>query len=173
MTGRRLILILVLIFGLSLQAGAASLPVIIQISPTASISLITNTLGATLLDSIPGANTYLLSVPVAPITLTQSLLGIQWLELNSGVTLPNVGQLGVFQIVSSAAPDWYKYQPSWQHIHAQDALPYSTGRGIVVADINSQVDYSHPALRGHLTGGFDFVSNRQTGSAILNQSSAG
>ena len=164
MTGRRLILSLILVFAfcLSTQAATISLPVIIQISPNANITLITNALGATLLDSIPGANTYLLNVPLAPIQFVQALLGIQWLELNTGVTLPNVGQLGVFPIVSSAAPDWYKNQPSWQHIHSQDALLYSTGRGIVVADINSQVDYSHPALRGHLTSGYDFVSNRQT-----------
>jgi subtilisin family serine protease len=57
-------------------------------------------------------------------------------------------------------------------IRAGRAWSYSTGRGVVVADINSQIDYSHPALRGHLTGGYDFVSNRPAGSAALNQSSA-
>src|SRR2546423_13028840 len=98
MTGRRLILILILVLGLSLstQAATISLPVIIQISPTANITSITSALGATLLDSIPGANTYLLSVPVAPIQFVQALLGIQWLELNSGVTPPHVGALGGF-----------------------------------------------------------------------------
>src|SRR6185503_17678563 len=37
---------------------------------------------------------------------------------------------------------------------------------------NSLVDYSHPALRGHLTGGADFISSRPSSSANLNQSSS-
>ena len=61
---------------------------------------------------------------------------------------------------------------SFKLIRAGDALPYSTGRGMVVADINSKVDIGHPALRGHLTGGYDFVSGRPTGSIALNQSDA-
>src|SRR5262249_2415438 len=42
----------------------------------------------------------------------------------------------------------------------------------VIADINSRIDYGHPALAGHLTSGYDFVTTRPTGSASLNQSSA-
>src|SRR5207249_1691065 len=47
----------------------------------------------------------------------------------------------------------------------------STGRGVVVADINSLVDYSHPSLVGHLTAGYDFVLGRST-TVSLNQSSS-
>jgi subtilisin family serine protease len=43
---------------------------------------------------------------------------------------------------------------------------------MLVADVNSQVDYGHPALRGHLTAGHDFVTTRPTGSGGLNQSSS-
>ena len=53
------------------------------------------------------------------------------------------------------------------------ALPYSTGQAVVVADINSQVDYGHPALRGHLTSGYDFVTARPAGSTALNQAETG
>jgi subtilisin family serine protease len=41
-----------------------------------------------------------------------------------------------------------------------------------VADLNSQVDFSHPALIGHLTSGYDFVANKPQGRVVLNQSSA-
>jgi subtilisin family serine protease len=41
-----------------------------------------------------------------------------------------------------------------------------------VADINSQLDYSHPALLGHLTSGYDFVTSKPGGATALNQSSA-
>src|SRR5262249_23331887 len=44
--------------------------------------------------------------------------------------------------------------------------------GVVVADINSQVDYSHPALVGHLTSGYDFVSDRPQNVTALDDSSA-
>src|SRR5262249_42594910 len=51
----------------------------------------------------------------------------------------------------------------------------STGKGLIIADINALVDYSHPALKGHLTGGYDFVignpSNPNAANS-LNQSTA-
>ena len=78
--GRRAFLILWLILALTMNAGAQlppvvpqlppvipqSLPVIVQISPGANITAIASRLGATVVDSIPGANTYLLNVPIAP-----------------------------------------------------------------------------------------------------------
>jgi subtilisin family serine protease len=172
MTGRPLLLVLTMAFALTASAQPASVPLIIEKSPTASITAITASLGATVVDSIPGADTYLLNVPAVPSPATASLLGIQWLELNTGVTLPGFVQLGVLPIPANAAPDWYKYQPSMQLIRAGAALTYSRGQGVVVADINSQIDYGHPALVGHLAGGYDFVTNRPAGSTALNQSSA-
>src|SRR5207249_9335265 len=40
-------------------------------------------------------------------------------------------------------------------------------------DINSRVDYGHPALLGRLTSGYDFVANTPSSTTTLNQSSAG
>jgi len=107
--GRRAFLILWLILALTMNAGAQlppvvpqlppvippqlppvipqlppvipqSLPVIVQISPGANITAIASRLGATVVDSIPGANTYLLNVPIAP-------------QLNA----PGVQSLGAFR----------------------------------------------------------------------------
>ena len=179
-TGRRLFLIIGLILALGSQGHAqlnlSPVPVIVQISPLANITNIAFALGGTVVDSIPGANTYLLQVPLVPTTLTNSLLsllGIQWIEVNTGVSIPNITVLNQVTIPGTAVPDWYKNQPAWQIIESQGALQYSTGRGIVVADINSQVDYSHPALIGHLTSGYDFVASKPSGSTALNQSEAG
>src|SRR5437773_313753 len=206
--GRRAFLILWLILALTMNAGAQlppvvpqlppvippqlppvipqlppvipqSLPVIVQISPGANITAIASRLGATVVDSIPGANTYLLNVPIAPqlnapgVQSLGALPGIDWVELNTGVTLPSFAVYGIVTVPAAKPADWYKYQPAWQLIEAQQALPYSRGRGIVIADINSQVDSRHPALAGHLTGGYDFVATRPAGSAALNQSEAG
>ena len=101
MTGRRILLVLVLLFGLTAQAGAASYPVIVQISPLSSITSIAAALGGSVVDTIPGANTYLLNVPLVPSATVASLLGIQWMELNQGVTLP-----GFVQLQSSRISVW-------------------------------------------------------------------
>src|SRR6267378_32352 len=174
MAGRRFFLILCIsIFGLSAQAVAASFPLIVQIPPAASITPIAITLGGTVVDSIPGADTYLVNVPFLPSPGTMSLLGIQWMELNKSVTLPRFGIRGVVQVPASTAADWYKNQPSMQLIKAGSARSYSTGSGVVVADINSNLDYAHPALVGHLTSGYDFVATRPPGSRFMDQADAG
>jgi subtilisin family serine protease len=173
MTRRRIFFtLLVLIFGLAAQASAASYPLIIQITPLSSITTIASTLGGTVVDSIPGANTYLLNVPIVPSSTSASLLGIQLMELNTGVTLPGFVQVGVLAVPPGTPPDWYKAQPSMLLIRSANALTYSRGRGVVVADINSKVDVGHPALIGHLTSGYDFVTNKPSATSALNQSSS-
>jgi subtilisin family serine protease len=165
-------LIFVLLF--AVNAHAANLPVIIKIAPTANISLIANTLGGTVLDSIPGANTYLLSLPNLPlVSTTLQLLGVQWIDLNKFMTLPSMVPVAALSVPANAAPDWYKYQPSMQLIRSNAAQPYSGVQSVVVADINSKVDFGHPALIGHLTSGYDFVAGSPAAATQLNQSSAG
>jgi subtilisin family serine protease len=173
MTGRQFLLVLILLSGFSVQALASPLPLIVQISPTASVTNIAMALGGSVVDTIPDANIHLLNVPVVPSSFTASLLGIEWMELNTGVTLPGFIQVGIVTVPGNTASDWYKYQPSMQLIQAGAALPYSTGSGVVVADINSQVDYAHPALVGHLTSGYDFVATHPAGSTALNQAETG
>src|SRR5262245_49151440 len=166
MTRRRIFFtLLVLVFGLAAQASAASYPLIIQISPLSSITAIASTLGGTVVDSIPGTNTYLLNLPAVPTSTMASLLGIQLMELNTGVTLPGFVQVGVLAVPPGSPPDWYKAQPSMLLIRSANALTYSRGRGVVVADINSKVDVGHPALIGHLTSGYDFVANKPSGTS--------
>ena len=173
MTGRRWILSFVLIFTLSVQASAAPVQVIVQLKSNSLLGNVLNLLDGVLLDSIPEANIYLLKLPKLPIvsSLLGNLLGILWTEPNVGVVQPPSGRFGVLQTQSPAA-DWYKYQPAFQKVRAQQALAYSRGEGVVIADINGLVDYAHPALQGHLTGGSDFVSGRSYSAADLNQSSS-
>lgn len=152
----------------------AAVPVIIKVSPTANVQTITSLLGGTILDSLPGANTYLLNLPSLPVlTPLLQLLGLLWVEQNKLMTLPRFAPVGTLSVPSGTASDWYKYQPSMMLIQSNAAQSYSTGRGVVVADINSQVDHGHPGLVGHLTSGYDFVANRSTSATALNQSSAG
>src|SRR5215475_6564816 len=141
---RRILLMLFLMLRLTAYAEA-QVPVIVKLSLLGNINTIAGQLHGTVVDSIPGTKIYLLSLPtpvssvlgsllspvtslVSPVTSLLSqvtgLLGVQWAEVNSGVTLPLVGQLEVLQPASGAAPDWYKAQPTWQIMHAQDALAF-------------------------------------------------
>ncbi len=173
MTGRHLILCLVLILGLAVKGSAATVPVIIQLSPNASLGNVLSIIGGTLVDSIPEARLYLINVPQLPVvTPVLNLLGLQWIETNKGLALPGSAQLGVLRTATATTADFYKNQPAMQLTRSQQALAYATGRGIVVADINSLVDYSHPALRGHLTGGYDFITSKPSNETALNQSSS-
>ncbi len=162
-------MLVVLVLVWSAQAGISA-PLIIQIAPTASIASIVTQLGGSLVDSIPGSGIYLVNVPVVPASTVASLLGIQWMELNTNINLPNFALPGLIRVPGSVAADWYKNQPSYMKMRAGDALSYSRGRGVVVADLNSSVDYSHPALVGHLTSGYDFVSSKPGGYGVLEQS---
>src|SRR5262245_24453802 len=146
MTRCRILLILILLFGLAGQASAASFPLIIEISPLLNIRSIVSALGGTLVDSIPGANTYLVNVPLIPTGAVASLLGIQSMELNKGVALVPAPRPAVLTVPPNTPPDWYKNQPAMLLVRSRDALAYSTGRGVVIADINSKVDVRHPAL---------------------------
>jgi len=94
------------------------------------------------------------------------------MELNYGTTVPSNSRPKYVTVPQTFAASWYKTQPALTLVKAQQALMHATGRGVLVADINSQVDYSHPALAGHLTSGYDFVVGKPTGVTKLNDSSA-
>ncbi|MBI4473767.1 MAG: S8 family serine peptidase [Acidobacteria bacterium] len=170
---KKLLCIALLSLALAAQAEAASYPVIVEVSASTNISLVAAALKGTVVDAIPGTRVYLLAVSEIPVlsSVQLSLLGITSLELDKIVGIPRYAQLGVLSAPPEAA-HWYLRQPSMERIQAAGALQYATGRGVVIADINSKVDYAHPALRGHLTGGYDFVSSRSGYAGVLNQSSA-
>jgi subtilisin family serine protease len=165
--------LLLLLFGFFTANAEAAVPIIIKVSPLANILNIASVLGGSVLDTLPGGDTYLLSVPSLPVvTPLLQLLGVQWIEQNKLLTLPKFTAVGLTPSSSTVA-DWYTHQPAMLLIQSNAAHDYSTGRGIVVADINSRVDYGHPALLGRLTSGYDFVANTPSSAATLNQSSAG
>jgi subtilisin family serine protease len=173
MTGRRIVLlVLMLLIGRASQAESPSFPLIIQAPPNVNIKTITAIIGGKLLDGIPETGYYLINVSSLPSAVTAFLAGIQVFEPDEGITLQGFGRVGILNSPTTRPADWYKQQPSMQLIHSAEALAYSTGRGVVVADLNSRVDVRHPALIGHLTSGYDFVADKQAGSLSLNQSSA-
>jgi len=174
--GATVLILVFLLFTSSTQA-ANPVSVVVKILPGANLTLITNLLGGTVLDAIPDANTYLLKVPSLPVlSPVLKLLGVEWIEANRGLSLPAVGHPALLDVPWNSGNEWYGRQPALQLIRKEAAQQYSTGRGIIIADINSRVDFGHPALAGHLGAGYDFVANRSSQSAAAlndDQSTAG
>src|SRR5215471_1727082 len=124
--GCRLILVGFLIFALCSQAGASrlpllgapSIPLIIHVGPLADILSIVNALGGSLVDSIPGSGIYLVNVPQVPLSALASLLGIDWMELNTSVSLPNFVLPTLISMPPGAPTNWYASQPAWVKLRA-------------------------------------------------------
>src|SRR5262245_21163054 len=138
MTRRHLILALLgVIWLLPLQAAAAPIPVVVKVLTNANLPLIGNLLGGTLIDSIPEANTYLLKLPTLPVvTPLLKLLGVEWIEADRGLSLTPSASLRLLDVPWNDGKDWYRQQPALQLIRTQAAQDYSTGRGLLIADIN-------------------------------------
>jgi subtilisin family serine protease len=170
---KRIVFTFLLLVCFSSQVFGA-VPVIVQLTPLTNVNLVAQLLGGSVLDSVPGVNVHLLSLPSLPVLsgLQLSLLGITSIELDKVVSVGFSPRAGVLTAPGSAAADLYRYQPAMLWVDSENARNYSTGRGIVVADLNARVDYGHPALAGHLTAGFDFVESRSAYSGTLNQSSS-
>ncbi|PYS01085.1 MAG: hypothetical protein DMG12_16005 [Acidobacteria bacterium] len=171
---KRAILCALLVFivgGTSFNAEAAGQRIVVKLNTASPIGPVLNLLNATVLDVISDSNLYLLQVSQLPSlgTLTLNLLGIEYIEVDTTLSGPTLRTLGLVQ--SKSAADWYRLQPALTRIRAVQASKYYDGYGVVVADINSAVDYGHPALQGHLTGGYDFVTAQGSTYAALNQSS--
>ena len=167
---RKLIAALLLIASTQLTVWAGTDHVIVELSPAGQAAAVAGTVGGNVVQAIPGTNFYLMTVPSAAAFANHPPSGVVAIEQNSAASVSPSGAIGIIR--TSAAAEWYAKQPAMQLVNAGKAAAVASGRGIVIADINSKVDVGHPALIGHLTGGYDFVAERMNGSASLNQSSA-
>ena len=163
--------LLFLIIAVNGVDAEASQRIVVELNNGSPIRPVLTLLNATVLDVISESNLYLLEASSLPglSTLTLNLYGITYIEADTTLFAPTLRTLGVLR--SNAAADWYRMQPAFTLIRANRASAYYDGYGVVVADINSAVDYGHPALRGHLTSGVDFVSQQGPSYAALNQAS--
>jgi subtilisin family serine protease len=168
---RKLLAALLLVAGVQLT-GWASENVVVELAPNARAADVAASVGGQVLDSVPGTSQYLMKVPSAAAMAHNPLLGVVHVELNNAVALPSGAWASILRTSGSKGAEWYAQQPAFKLVRADAALGLARGRGVVIADLNARLDYSHPALIGHLTGGYDFVVSRSGGSGSLNQSSA-
>jgi len=167
---RKICLGLAILISTGLNAWAASYSIVCEVSPGTDINRVASALHGTVVDEVLDY-TYLLSVPNLPGN--NLLPGVVYCEKDQKTILPAFAG-GVLSVKGSAANLWYSTQPALNLVNLTRALGVSKGRGIVIADIDAAVDYGHPALRGVLTGGRDFVAEKRAygGAGSLNQSTA-
>jgi subtilisin family serine protease len=163
------ILIIVIIGNVIGAEASGDTRIIVKLQAGLLIGPVLTLLGADLLDSLPAVNLYLLRMPYVPtLNLTLQLLGVLYIENDTTMNNPTFLNLGL--LTTTSTPDFYLTQPALLLIRANQADSYYAGYGVTVADINSAVDFSHPALQGHLTGGYDFVAAQGSTYSLLNQS---
>jgi len=115
-------------------------------------------MGGRVLDQIPEKDLYLVELPDR-LPEKARIAGVHSWETNRVVRKLNSVH-GIIFNASNLTPQWYDGQPALTRIGRPAAELISTGRGVVVADINSGFDYAHPALAGSFTSGYDFVLGR-------------
>src|SRR6267142_460070 len=170
MKARAVSFLVVLLMGVA-QAFAGSQQVIVKLDRRININIkdVARFMRGHLLDQIPSQNLFLVEVPER-LAATARFFGVQNWESNLRVKKLNAVQ-GIILNASNLTPRWYDTQPAFTRIGRPAAVQVGTGRGVVVADINSSFDYAHPALAGAFTSGYDFILARPyaVSNAILNQ----
>jgi subtilisin family serine protease len=149
------------------NAMAADHLVIVEISTGADVKAIASAYEGKVLDSLT-ANIYLMKVK--RLEPRHSVSGVVSMEMDVAVR-PSRSKGGIIAVRPGTDPDWYFAQPALKLVNIDKAHPRSKGTGIIIADINAAVDYSHPALRGRLTSGYDFILGKAA-DVTINQSSA-
>src|SRR5262245_47622257 len=135
---KQITLLILLATLFSVNAFAASYTVIVRVADGANIKAIADAYDGKVLDTLD-AGTYLLQLRLT--TPKYAVSGIEWMESDQAVG-PSTMRGAVVSVTSRVKPDWYRDQPAFQLIRENEALQLSTGSGIVIADINSIVDYS-------------------------------
>jgi subtilisin family serine protease len=162
-----LLLLFVCIASLNTYAMAADYLVVVTVADGANVNAIADAYNGKVLDSLT-ANTYLMDLQ--SLTAKHPISGVMSMDMATLVR-PGRAKGGVISVKAGTTPDWYYAQPALKFIGVNEARLKSTGKGVIIADINAAVDYSHPALRGHLTAGYDFVLGKAS-DFTLNQSSS-
>jgi subtilisin family serine protease len=164
---RYLTLLLVFSASFATLAMAGNYLVIVELDTGVNVKDIASAYDGKVLDTLT-TNTYLMSF--GRLTPKQPVSGILSMESDVFVGSGH-SRGGIVSVKPGTQPDWYWSQPALKLIGADQVRLQTTGTGIIIADINSLTDYSHPALRGHLIAGYDFVLSRPSGFS-LDQSSA-
>src|SRR5215831_7999522 len=116
---RKLLAALVLIVSTQLTVWAGSVNVIVEIGPNGKAAAIAAAVGGQVLQSLPGTNFYLMSVPSAASLAGSFQPNVVAVENNTPLAVQPSGAIGIIQ--TSKGAEWYAAQPAMQLVHAANA----------------------------------------------------
>jgi subtilisin family serine protease len=139
--------------------------VVVRLAPGVSIGTINARYGTSVIEQMPGQpQTYLLAT--APGRTTRQTLramrgdpDLDWSDANQYGGAPEAigGQSNIGAYDGTPTPEEYDDQWAARQINADAAHAVATGRGVIVAVLDTGVDRTHPKLAGRLLRGYDFL----------------
>ena len=154
------------------QTPILSGQVITKVGLTGTIEDVNRRHGTTVIAQIPNSSIYLLAVPAGKTEDEEAAeqsgdLEVSYSEPNFLLTTPETDQGGQAFLdpagpayVQGSQPSRYYSQAAYVRTSADQAQSISTGRGVMVAVVDTGISPSHPALAGRISpAGFDFVDN--------------
>jgi serine protease len=165
-------LLWIIMMGHAAAQDAANQQAIVQIGPGKSMQQAAQAIDGTVIDSIPGKLTYLLSFSDS-LSLNDALTTLN-ANPNVDTTQPNhiVGFTEINQVdqvipdqsapplLQGSSPANYYEHAGYDAIGADSAHRISTGENVIVAFIDNGIDFDHPLLEGVIGNcGYDFIDN--------------
>jgi thermitase len=136
---------------------------VVEMKEGFSIDLVNAQFGTTTAQHLQLLDVYLLNVPLGADleALSDEILQMPEVEdchPNFFVD-PMQSVQGSLPISDDITGDGYNGQPAVRALRLPEAHEISTGAGVKVAVLDGGVDYTHPALQGHVISGYDYIDN--------------
>lgn len=145
--------------------------ILLQLAPGVSIDTINARYNTTVEDTILGGSVYEVTVQDsanldATVAAMQNDPDILSVEYNYFGQSPEAVRRTIAVIDGDPSPSKYRDQDAFLRVKAAQAQTVSTGQGVIVAIIDTGVDYNHPDLSAHILRdqnnavvGYDFIDN--------------
>jgi subtilisin family serine protease len=115
--------------------------------------------------------TSLLNIRLLGILTIETDQNVRTQQASAGVTPSYLTDEAPFSYYGTTVWHGYVYQPGNQLIRTDAAhAGFNAGAGVIVADIDTGVDPTHPVLKNALVSGFDFTRNSSGGSEMADVS---